>query len=136
MSRHFTETELEAYLDESLAAEEMAQIETALRSQDPLAKRLATIIGRRDAGIHSLGDIWRRHRSSCPTREQLGSLLLGVLSEEHADYIGFHIDQIGCRLCRANLEDLKSRKAEASDAVATRRQRFFQSSAGYLQAKK
>ena len=49
----------------------MAAIEEALRGSDDLQKRLTAINGRRDAGVHSLGEIWRRHRLSCPSREQL-----------------------------------------------------------------
>ena len=70
--------DLEAFLDESLPAERMAAIEDALRHNEVLQKQVAAINGRRDAGVHSLGEIWRRHRLSCPSREQLGSFLLGV----------------------------------------------------------
>ncbi len=108
MSNEFTESELEAYLDEALASEEMARIEAELRRRPELARRLVLINRRRDAGIHSLGGIWRRHRLSCPTREQLGSYLLQAINPEQADYIKFHIQQIGCRFCCANLEDLRA----------------------------
>jgi hypothetical protein len=47
-----------------------------------LLRTLEAINGRRDAGVHSLGEIWRRNRVSCPTRQQLGSFLLGILSDE------------------------------------------------------
>ena len=135
MSRRFTQLELEAYLEEALAPEEMVEIETALRNHSELAQQLATINARRDAGIHSLGEIWRRHGISCPSREHLGSYLLGALSEEHADYIAFHIENIVCRLFRANLEDLQRKQAEVSDTVVTRRQKYFQSTAGHLRGK-
>jgi hypothetical protein len=90
------------------------------------------INARRDAGVHSLGEIWRRHRISCPSRGQLGSYLLDALPEELADYIRFHIELVGCRYCRANLTDLRQQQAELPEVVQTRRRRFFQSSAGYL----
>ena len=79
MTTDFSNSDLEAYLDESLPVERMTAIEDALRQNSALQKRLTAINGRRDAGVHSLGEIWRRHRLSCPTREQLGSYLLGVL---------------------------------------------------------
>ncbi len=132
MSHPFTESELEAYLDEALSPDEMATLETALRDDSELARELMAIISRRDAGVHTVGGIWRRHRLTCPSREQLGSFLLGTLGKEHTDYLTFHIDDLGCRLCRANLEDLKSRRDEKADAVASRRDKYFQSSAGYL----
>jgi hypothetical protein len=133
MTQDHSNAELEAYLDESLPVERMAAIEEALRHDDSLQQRLAAINGRRDAGYHSLGEIWRRHRLSCPTREQLGSFLLGVLPGEASDYVRFHVEKIGCRACAANLEDLRSQQsAAAADGSRQRRQRYFQSSAGYL----
>ena len=106
MAQEFTDSELAAYLDEALAADEMARVEAALRDQPGLVDQLVRINRRRDSGIHSLGEIWRRNRVSCPSREQLGSYLLGVLSSEQASYIEFHTRDVGCRLCHANLEDL------------------------------
>jgi len=132
MSREFTESELEAYLDEALAPDEMTVVEAALREDQELAQRLAKINGRRDAGVHSIGEIWRRHRISCPTREQLGSYLLEALDKEQTDYLRFHIEHIGCRFCRANLDDLKMQQEESSEAKISRRTKYFQSSAGYL----
>jgi hypothetical protein len=132
MSKTYTQTELEAYLDEALPAERMARIEQALRSDRELVRQLAAINARRDAGVHSLGEIWRRHRPSCPTREQLGSYVLGALPAEISDYVEIHVEAVGCRLCRANLGDLQKQQAEAADVVHSRRRKYFQSSAGYL----
>ena len=132
MSREFTESELEAYLDEALSPDEMTTIETALRGNQELTQRLAKINGRRDAGVHSIGEIWRRHRISCPTREQLGSYLLEALDQEQTAYLHFHIAEIGCRFCQANLDDLKMQQEESSETKTSRRTKYFQSSAGYL----
>lgn len=128
----FSEAELEAYLDEALAPEELARIEQALRRRPELVRQLAAINARRDAGVHTIGEIWRRHRISCPTREQLGSFLLGTLGRKAADYLEFHIETVGCRFCRANLDDLRRQQAEAEPVAAERRTKYFQSSAGYL----
>ncbi len=127
-----TQADLEAYLDEALVPEEMARVEGMLRERPELAKRLVEINGRRDAGVHSLGEIWRRHRTSCPTREQLGSFLLGAISDDLDEYVRFHIQIVGCRYCRANLDDLKAQQDEKQDIATTRRRKYFQSSAGYL----
>jgi anti-sigma factor RsiW len=132
MASKFTHSDLEAYLDEALAPADMAEIERQLRTDTQLGRELAAINARRDAGVHTLGEIWRRQRISCPTREQLGSFLLGALAQEQADYIAFHIEKAGCRFCRANHDDLKAQQEGANDAVATRRKKYFQSSAGYL----
>ncbi len=136
MSSRFSQSELEAFLDEALPPEDMTRIEKALRSDPALATRLASINGRRDAGVHTLGAIWRRHRASCPSREQLGSFLLGVLPKESADYVRFHIEVVGCRFCQANCRDLEHQQAEAAEAVQSRRRKYFQSSAGYLRKPK
>jgi len=130
--RTLTDAELESFLDETLSSEDMAELESKLRSEPQLLERLATIITRRDAGVHTLGEIWRRHRISCPSREQLGSYLLGVADESVADYMNFHLQFVGCRFCEANLDDLRQRQEETSETTARRRQRYFQSSAGYL----
>ena len=110
----------------------MAAIEEALRGDRKLARALTAIHGRRDSGLHSLGAIWRRHRVSCPTREQLGSYLLGVLDAEHTEYLRFHVETVGCRMCAANLEDLRRRQEESAELVTVRRKKYFDSSAGYL----
>jgi hypothetical protein len=132
MPKPIRQSDLEAYLDEALPPDQMARIELALRKNPELVRQLARINARRDAGVHSLGEIWRRHRVSCPSREQLGSFLLGACGEPLADYITFHLEVVGCRFCQANLTDLRSRQAEPGEAVQTRRRKYFQSSAGYL----
>jgi len=132
MSETIRQSDLEAYLDEALPPEEMARIELALRKDSNLARQMAAIHSRRDAGMHSLGEIWRRGRLSCPSREQLGSFLLGVLEQETADYITFHLEMVGCRYCRANLNDLQSQQAEKQEIVRQRRRKYFQSSVGHL----
>jgi hypothetical protein len=132
MAHPFTEADLEAYLDEALPSELMARVESALRSEPELSQRLAAINGRRDAGLHSVGEIWRRHRLTCPTREQLGSHLLMALDQELADYIRFHLEVSGCRACQANFDDLKRRQTDEPAAVDSRRKKYFQSSAGHL----
>ena len=132
----FTDAELDAFLDDGLAPARMAELENALRDDAELKKRLTVAVGRRDAGVHSLGAIWRRHRLSCPTREQLGSHLLGVLDPGHEEYLRFHLEVIGCRYCQASIEDLRHQHSSAEEeVVVTRRTRYFQSSAGYLSGK-
>jgi hypothetical protein len=134
MSMVPTQRDLEAYLDEALPAAEMARVEAALRCDPGVLGQLSAINARRDAGVHSLGEIWRRHRLTCPSRETLGALLLGTLPDEQAQYIHFHLETIGCRLCQANHADLQQRLIESGQAAQVRRKRYFESSAGYLRA--
>ncbi|TWT46763.1 hypothetical protein [Botrimarina hoheduenensis] len=140
----YSAAQLIAYLDEAAPAGQMSEIEVALREDSALRERLAEIVSGRDAGLHSLGEIWRNQRLTCPTREQLGSHLLGVLPDGPdgglAGYVKFHLDQVECRWCLANLEDLQQKHSQtegknAADgpaAAETRRGRYFQSSVGRL----
>ena len=124
------DTTLLAYIEESLPSEAMARIETALRSDETLRHRLGQVIARRDNGVHTVGDIWRRHRLSCPSREDLGSYLLGAMMDEQSDSIKIHLEKIGCRYCQSNLDDLS--ESHHRDAVVARRKKYFQSSVGRL----
>jgi anti-sigma factor RsiW len=132
----YTQAELEAYLDEALSPPDMAAMEATLRSQPELLQQLATINARRDAGVHSLGEIWRRNRLSCLAREQLGSYLLGALDAEQTAYVKFHLETIGCRYCQANHDDLRREQEESQDNAQRRRSKYFQSSAGHLKKRK
>jgi hypothetical protein len=136
METEFKQSDLEAYLDEALPGEEMAAVEHALRTDKRLAARLSSIHSRRNAGVHSVGEIWRKHRLSCPSKEQLGSYLLEALPDETADYIAFHLQVAGCRICAANLADMQDRQKEDREVVDQRRRKYFQSSAGYLRSKR
>jgi hypothetical protein len=141
MANEYSDQQLQAFLDEALPAECMVEIETRLRCDAELVRRVARLRGEREAGLHSLGEIWRRHRLTCPSRQQLGGYLLGVLDDHWAAYIRCHVEQVGCRVCAANLADLqeeqKQQVATAAAAISARqqrRQRYFQSSAGYLRS--
>lgn len=129
-----TDPILLAYLEESLSSEVMSKIENELRQDASLRNRLSDLIAQRESGVHSIGDIWRRNRLSCPSREELGSYLLGAMMDDAASYVQFHLDQIGCRYCQANLEDLKAaNESQGPNANSRqRRERFFQSSVGRI----
>lgn len=131
MFKNPTDAELLSFLDEGLPVEQMTALEQQLRESEPLRTRLARLRSQQDAQGHTVSEIWRRGRVSCPSRHQLGSHLLGVLSPEVSDYINFHLSVVGCRYCAANLEDLKSANRQGEEVVL-RRQKFFQSSAGYV----
>lgn len=135
MTRSFSQSDLEGFLDEGLPPDDMARIEAALRADERLRRELAGLHSRRDAGVHSLGEIWRRHRLGCPSREQLGSYLLGALPAPAAGFVRLHLETVGCRLCQANLADLENQRAEAAEIADSRRRKYFQSSAGFLRGK-
>lgn len=131
MNDRVSVSDMEAYLDEALPHDQMSEIEVALRDEEELHFLLVETISRRDTGVHSLGEIWRRYRASCPTREELGSYLLQILAADQQDYIHFHLETVGCRYCLANLEDLRQNSAGEQD-IMRRRKRYFESSAGHL----
>lgn len=129
-----SDADLLGYLDEMVSLRQAAEIEQALRDSSSLRQRAVMLVKRRDQGGHTVGEIWRRGRLSCLTRSQLGSYLLGTLDSKLVEFIEFHLDTIGCRICSANLEDLRlSASADAEEAGRSqRRRRYFESSAGRL----
>jgi hypothetical protein len=132
MTPTFSDDELLAFLDELLPNERASLIEQTLRDSDELRNRLAGLIRRRDQGGHTIGEIWRRYRLTCPDRQTLGSYLLGVLDEPLQQYIQFHLETIGCRLCGATITELDEAQTADSDQPTQRRRRYFESSAGHL----
>lgn len=120
---------LHDYLAETLAPEEMARVEKALRDSSELRARLEEVRqDRGDAGLHTLGAIWKRSRLTCASRQQLGSYLLEALDPDHATYFKFHIEVIGCPFCTANLADLKHKAERATPAAQSRQKRIYHSS--------
>ncbi len=80
-----------------------------------------------------LVEIWQEQRFTCPKRSTIGSWRLGSLDEEWAGYVDFHINNLGCNICLANLEDLDNelnKKAEYESVC----QRIFESSIGFLKS--
>lgn len=95
-----------------------------------VGQRLGAAGGEAGACADSLlTEIWEEQRPSCPKRSTVGGFLLGTLEARWQDYVDFHINKLGCRFCRANLEDLQSQKAEAPRAM---RQRIMQSTVGFF----
>ena len=128
----FSDAELYAYLDEDLEAGWMTNIERELRTDPALLERLTTLRANTSAGNHSLGAIWHSHHVSCPNREELGNFLLGILPPDQKAFVKTHLEINGCRQCQANLDDLQQQQSEAQALAQDRRQRYFQSSAGFL----
>jgi hypothetical protein len=130
MSADFTDEELLAYADECLPAERCVIIEQSLRSHQTLIDRLANLLAGRDQGEHSLGQIWRRDRLSCPSRSVWAAFVDGRLGDGLTQYLQFHVETIGCRVCAANLADLQQRDSSTDSEHRTRK--IFESSAGHL----
>ena len=132
MTEEFTDAELESFLDETLDGERAIQIEQALRSDKTLLQRLSHINGRRDAGMHSLGEIWRRNQIGVPSRQDMGNHLLGVLEDAHSDYIQFRLEVLKCPFTIAMKKDLVNQHEESAEVSEKRRTKIYDSSSGYL----
>ena len=132
MSETFPDAELEAYLDETLDPDRSSEIEEALQDDEELLQRLTRINGRRSAGVHTLGEIWRRNQIGVPTPEMLGNYLLGITTAEESDYIDFRMTKLKCPFTLAMYDDLVRQQNESEEQSISRRQKFFQSSVSQL----
>ncbi|MCH2181932.1 MAG: hypothetical protein MK108_08000 [Mariniblastus sp.] len=133
VEHEFTDADLEAYLDEMLDPSDAAEVEQALREEETLLQRLSHINSRRDAGIHTLGEIWRRNQIGVPTAEEMGKYLQGTLGPDPSAYIEFRLKSLKCRYTIAMLRDLEQRQSHGDPAQSeSRRRKYFDSSAGLL----
>ncbi|HOB73157.1 MAG TPA: sigma-70 family RNA polymerase sigma factor [Phycisphaerae bacterium] len=80
-----------------------------------------------------LSRIWQEERISCLKRSTIGAYLLETLEEGWRDYVKFHLDQLGCAYCRANLADLQEQTR--TQPVRAFRDRILQSTVGFLSRK-
>jgi RNA polymerase sigma factor (sigma-70 family) len=76
-----------------------------------------------------LTEIWEDERPSCPKRSTVGGFFLGTLDEPWQGYVDFHINRLGCSICRANLEDFQQQNKRDP---APLRDRILQSTVGFL----
>jgi hypothetical protein len=133
----FDDEILRSYLAETLSPEDSARVEKALRESSELRARLEDVRQNRgDAGLHTLGAIWRRGRLTCPNRQTWGSYLLDTLDTAHAEYLTFHLEVIDCPFCQANLADLRAKSDSSVPASKTRQKRIYHSSRHLLGGEK
>jgi RNA polymerase sigma factor (sigma-70 family) len=77
-----------------------------------------------------LTDLWEYHRFSCPKRNTIGAYMLGTLEPDWHKYVEFHLNTLGCRFCRANLDDLQSQSQETKQEAF--QARIMESTIGFL----
>jgi len=130
MMPDFTDEELVAYADERLSSRRCVEVEQALRADKSLSSRLGELLSQRDKGDFSVGEIWRQGGLSCPSRSVWAAFVDGRLGDGLAQYLQFHVNTIGCRVCEANLADLH--RGDLSTEGDRRTHKIFQSSAGRL----
>jgi RNA polymerase sigma factor (sigma-70 family) len=90
--------------------------------------------GRAAAELPVYGDslvteVWEEQRLTCPKRSTIGRYLLGTLEPPWQELVDFHLNRLGCRFCRANLDDLQKKTAEDSAVV---RDRILHSTIGFF----
>ncbi len=66
-----------------------------------------------------LSQTWADFRPTCPKRSTLGKFLLQTLDPAWTQYVGFHLEQVCCPFCRANLHDLQSAMETRQTTEAT-----------------
>ena len=76
-----------------------------------------------------LTEIWEYHRPSCPKRSTIGAYLLRTLDSDWQKYVDSHLNVLGCRFCRANMEDLQSQAVEHQQQLHAR---IMESTVGFL----
>jgi RNA polymerase sigma factor (sigma-70 family) len=76
-----------------------------------------------------LSEVWEEQRLTCPKRTTVGRLMLGTLEEPWKDYVGFHVNTLGCAFCKANLEDLQN---ETNYQPTAMHDRVMQSTIGFF----
>jgi RNA polymerase sigma factor (sigma-70 family) len=99
-----------------------AHVQRSLRDQGGLEKQ-------HDLPDALLTGIWERMRPSCPKRNTIGAWLLGSLGDDWAEYVAFHLEQLGCHFCQANLADLRKQTAQENEVL---RERILASTVGFL----
>lgn len=65
-------------------------------------------------------EVWESQRPTCPKRSTIGRLMLKTLEGKWKEYVDFHVNRLGCRFCRANLDDLQKQTEEAPKALHDR----------------
>jgi RNA polymerase sigma factor (sigma-70 family) len=89
----------------------LARLRELAEQQDPSGKLLAAIAAGAESGEASLDiplqQVWREARVSCPARHWLARLVVGSLAAGPRDFVRFHVEEMGCPWCAANLEDLR-----------------------------
>ena len=71
----------------------------------------------------SIAELWARERISCPHDDILLSWLREALDSTEQEFIGFHLDVVGCPHCQARAEELRvelERDRKSADAAMER----------------
>lgn len=132
--KHVSNEDLLAYLEERLDVADSSRLEEELLRSPETRVRAAELLDHASATSQSAGAVWARHGISCPDRTSWSGYLLGLVEDAELEcYARFHLEIVGCRRCRANLEELQA-ALEGDAAAQSRQQRIFESSVGRLRS--
>jgi len=97
--------------------------ELALR-RDPSGELLPALSESTAEGSSQLdfnvASIWRTGRVSCPARYWIARKLSGNLPDGPTQFVDFHLDEMGCEWCQANLDDLANREGDGYEPFLER----------------
>ncbi|MCZ6596569.1 MAG: RNA polymerase sigma factor [Planctomycetota bacterium] len=96
---------------------------------------LLRYLGAAEEGDHRLLDVdvrnvWRERRLSCPGRHWLARLVAGTLHEGPRVFVTFHLEEMKCPWCQANIDDLE--RAEHDSELDVVMERVRESTMRYL----
>jgi len=115
----------------------LKRIRDLARERDPdgvLLHELANALEEgRGAPRIDVGAVWREGRASCPGRHWLARSLAGTLDSGPAEYVRFHVEEIGCEWCQANRDDLA--RADGHAALAPMLEKVEASTVNYLRSR-
>ncbi|MCS6975650.1 MAG: hypothetical protein NZM31_01400 [Gemmatales bacterium] len=131
-----TEQDLIDHVEEALPPHKASVIEKAIRESEELMAILNALILARSGEEHSVGAIWERHRLSCPTRDQLSNYLVRAMSDEALTYIAFHLEDVDCPYCQAELEELKNAKQQGKKARGERARKTYHEGVALLSSQR
>lgn len=95
-----------------------------------LVKALAEQAGEGEAHL-DVAAVWGESRVSCPARHWLARHLAGTLDDGPAGFVAFHLEEMECPWCLANLDDLE----RSEDALEPLLEKVRASTARYLRSK-
>jgi hypothetical protein len=130
----FSDAQLLAYAEERLPMAATLQLEKSLESDEKLKTDLRRVCGQHLTGELSLATIWRDFQVGCLSQDQLAAYVGHQLGGALADYVRFHIDEVGCRICEARLDELARLAHNSSnEQVTPLASKCFNSSVGLIQ---
>lgn len=122
-----------SYVEGSLSPEQSDAVQSHVESCDLCGRFHGEVEGEIKSLSMSISLVWTEEGISCPHRDILKAYLAKSLSGGEADYVEFHLTEIACQFCNANLEDIRALDSEEeSRYLDSVRERLNQSTSAFL----